>query len=262
MMENKKREIASLTKIMTCYVVCKLIKEYKVDAKSTYIQVSKLAASMNGTSANLQPGDILSIWDLLHGMMLPSGNDAAYSLAESFGTYIYLQSAEYKEKMKITPELAQQKIKNPMKYFLDFMNKTAYNLKMHNTYYANPHGLTHQHNKSTAGDIAKLSIVVLKDEIIRQIVSSKKYHCEIEQFEKSIRTSVWENTNKLLDEGWDGVKTGITTAAGPCLAASYTDCLNNQYIVVLLCSNSMEQRWVEASKLVKWVIENKKLLKI
>ena len=262
MMEHKKREIASLTKIMTCYVVCKLIREYNVDAKSTYIQVSSLASSMNGTTANLQPGDILSIWDLLHGMMLPSGNDAAYSLAESFGTYIYIQSAEYKEKMKITPELAQQKVKNPIKYFLDSMNKTASDLKMRSTYYANPHGLTNKNNKSTARDIAKLSIMVLKDDIIKQIVSNKKYCCEIEQSDKSTKISMWENTNKLLDDGWNGVKTGVTTAAGPCLSASYTDSLNNQYVIVLLCSNSMDHRWTEAAKLVKWVIDNKKVFKI
>jgi D-alanyl-D-alanine carboxypeptidase len=260
--EHKRREIASLTKIMTCYVVCKLIREYKVDPKTTYIQVSAMASSMNGTSANLQYGDILSIWDLLHGMMLPSGNDAAYSLAESFGTYIYLQSNEYKDKVKAYPDAANHKVKNPVKLFLDAMNKTAEDLKLTNTYYANPHGLMNQHNQSTAADVARLSTVVLKDDIIKQVVCTKKYYCEIEQDDKLNRTVAWENTNKLLDEGWDGVKTGVTTAAGPCLSACYSDGYGQQYVVVVLSSNSMDHRWGECIKLIRWIMENKKSFKM
>lgn len=78
------REIASLTKIMTCYLICNKIMKGKI-AKETVIKVSKMANSMIGTTSNLQPGDMLTVWDLLHGMMLPSGNDAAYALAEYAG---------------------------------------------------------------------------------------------------------------------------------------------------------------------------------
>ena len=83
--ENDRREIASLTKIMTSFVVIQIIRKIKLNPKKTLLQVSKNAASIGGTSAKLKPGDILSVWDLLHGLMLPSGNDAAMTLAEHFG---------------------------------------------------------------------------------------------------------------------------------------------------------------------------------
>ena len=65
-------------------------------------------------------------------------------------------------------------------------------------------------------------------------------------------TSKWgpfENTNKLLEDGFDGIKTGITETAGPCLAASYKD-----FIIVVLNSKSMNERWLEVKKLVKWIL--------
>ena len=60
------------------------------------LQVSKAAATIGGTSAKLKTGDVLSIWDLLHGLMLPSGNDAGICLAEHFGQYLYEVATRYK----------------------------------------------------------------------------------------------------------------------------------------------------------------------
>lgn len=66
---------------MTAFVVLQVIRKIKLDPKKTLLQTSRFAASIIGTSARLRNGDILSVWDLLHGLMLPSGNDAATSLA-------------------------------------------------------------------------------------------------------------------------------------------------------------------------------------
>ncbi len=60
------------------------------------LQVSKNAASIGGTSAKLKSGDILSVWDLMHGLMLPSGNDSALCLAEHFGAYLFEVATRYK----------------------------------------------------------------------------------------------------------------------------------------------------------------------
>jgi serine-type D-Ala-D-Ala carboxypeptidase (penicillin-binding protein 5/6) len=76
-LERERREIASLTKIMTCYVVLNLIERFKMDERNEMIEISEQAADTSGTTAELKPGDVLSLWDLLHGLMLPSGNDAA-----------------------------------------------------------------------------------------------------------------------------------------------------------------------------------------
>lgn len=86
-MEKDKREVASLTKIMTCYVVLNLMERFSLNDE-TLIEVSGDAAGVHGTSADLVEGDTLTIWQLLHGLMLPSGNDAAHALAEYFGALL------------------------------------------------------------------------------------------------------------------------------------------------------------------------------
>ncbi len=94
--ENDRREIASLTKIMTAFVVIQIIRKIKLNAKKTLLQVSKNAASIGGTSAKLKSGDVLSVYDLLHALMLPSGNDAATCLAEHFGQYLFEVATRHK----------------------------------------------------------------------------------------------------------------------------------------------------------------------
>ena len=79
--EYQKREVASLTKIMTCHVVLQLCKQWQLNISKTKILVSDVAANIRGTTACLKTGDLLSIEKLLYALMLPSGNDAAFSLA-------------------------------------------------------------------------------------------------------------------------------------------------------------------------------------
>ena len=88
-----KREVASITKMMTFYTVLKLIDKFKLDAHETLLTVSRSASKVNGTSADLREGDTLSLHQLFYGMMLPSGNDAAFLLAEYFGSL--LRTAKY-----------------------------------------------------------------------------------------------------------------------------------------------------------------------
>ena len=75
--ENESRQVASLTKIMTAYVIFHLLERYGLNEQKEMIKILPNCATLNGTSANLLPGDTLSAWELLHGMMLPSGNDSA-----------------------------------------------------------------------------------------------------------------------------------------------------------------------------------------
>ena len=78
------REMASLTKMMTALVTLELASELRLDIRSTFFKVSQRASTTIGTTANLVEGQVMSIWELLHGLMLPSGNDAAMVLAENF----------------------------------------------------------------------------------------------------------------------------------------------------------------------------------
>ena len=80
--------MASLTKIMTLYCCLRLQTQFNINPKTKFKKVSRNAAVLIGTSAQLKEGDILSVEDLYYGMMLPSGNDAAYTLAEFYGTHL------------------------------------------------------------------------------------------------------------------------------------------------------------------------------
>jgi D-alanyl-D-alanine carboxypeptidase (penicillin-binding protein 5/6) len=133
--ENVKREIASLTKIMTAFVTLQIIRQIKLNPEKTLLIASKRAAKVGGTSARLKPGDVLSIWDLLHGLMLPSGNDAATCLAEHFGEYLYEVTTKKRSG-------APMPARHASKYFIAEMNRYARALGMESTIFANPHGLS------------------------------------------------------------------------------------------------------------------------
>ena len=93
-MERVRREIASLTKMMTFYASLSLCDSLDIDYHKTMITVPKEVRKIKGTSAKLKPGEVLSIHDLFYGLMLPSGNDAAYTLARFFGRRVYMHGCE------------------------------------------------------------------------------------------------------------------------------------------------------------------------
>ena len=235
------REIASLTKIMTCYSVLKLTHRWNLDLRDIILNVTNQAASINGTKAGLACGDNLNIWNMLHGMMLPSGNDAAICIAEYFGQLLF---------RAMNPQIPSANTKSPVKYFITEMNLNVKLLGLHNTKFANPHGLACLHNKSTAKDLGLLCSVAMKIPKFREVVSCKEYTCTAIDKDNNLKEFRWINTNKLLWEGFLGVKTGITPHAGPCLASCYEDGKIG-VVVVLLDSRTMDARWNEAHKLTK-----------
>ena len=84
-----RREVASLTKMMTAYTILDLARQFKVKLDETYVPICSIAANVRGTSANLRKHDRLTAEQLLYGLMLPSGNDAAFALAKFFGRMIF-----------------------------------------------------------------------------------------------------------------------------------------------------------------------------
>ena len=217
---------------MTCTVVLSTLKVLDKENLESKVKVSLRASQMTGTSASLKQGDEVSVRSLLYGLMLPSGNDAAWALAEFFGGKLGTSTNK------------------PVKRFVSEMNKTARELGLNSTHYANPHGLMIKRNLSTARDVAKLANYSMKSEGFREIVNTRVYVAEIKGADGFLRFQNWENTNKLLGRGFDGVKTGITNAAGPCLCTSVSN--ESQIIIVLLNSRSLDDRWVEAKKLADW----------
>lgn len=252
--ENEGREIASLTKIMTCYACLQLAKALNLDLALEKAKVSKFAASVIGTSAHLRAGDQLSLTDLLYGLMLPSGNDAATVLAEYFGKILFKSSLEYKEQLDQGASEEQVQCIRPTRFFIREMNRVAKELQLKETIYANAHGLPNKLNTSTARDQALLCLAALKNKQFKQIVQTKKHTVKVENEGLETRVLEWKNTNLILDRGYDGVKTGTTSTAGACLASSLTR--NEQTVIcILLNSKSTDTRWIEAIKLIDYGFE-------
>lgn len=184
---ERKLPMASTTKIMTAVVV---LESDKTDKD---VRVSKNAASIEGSSMYLQEGEVISMMDLLYGLMLSSGNDAAVAIAEE--------------------------VSGSEEEFAKIMNNKAKEIGMSNSNFTNPNGLPNDEHYSTAVDMAKLCAYAMKNEKFRQIVSSKNYKID---GEGTAYPRILSNHNKLLSmyEGCVGVKTGYTKLAGRCLVSA------------------------------------------
>lgn len=228
-----KREIASITKVMTCVIAIEEMARLngKLDE---VVEISFCAANVQGTNAGLGFRDQIKIVDLLFALMLPSGNDAAVALSEHFGRRLQGSGTDVEK-------------------FIKKMNEKAQVLGMKDTHFQNPHGMSTSLNISTAFDVAILCQYALKIPFFRKIVNCEKYYCEI-SFGKGTKKLCWGNTNKLLKEGFIGVKTGFTPAAGPCLA-----CAIGNIVIVLLGCKYRRERWKDAIELLEWTKGIKKL---
>lgn len=215
---------------------------------------------MIGTSAELMAGSQLTIKELLYGMMLPSGNDAAYVLAEYIGTLLCLAKASFELPDEIhSPErflALREQTKKCVIAFTGEMNRRAGSLGMTRTHYSNPHGLSDKDNYSTCWDLARLCSYAMENKELAHIVATKEYSCLCPATAREYR---WTNTHKLLDEGWHGIKTGVTPAAGPCLASYYRGGKHKHVsvLIVLLCCDSMDLRYEETRLLLEHIVQSK-----
>ena len=227
------REMASLTKIMTCIIV---IEETMRNRRSFHeiVRISEQSVNVIGTKAGLQAHDSLKVWDLLHALMLPSGNDAALALAEFIGKLFDPAS--------------------PVSGFISKMNAMAKGLKLDVTTFGNPHGLSNLVNLSNAKNLACLVSYAMGNMLFRKVVGRRNYECMVFGSDGPRKVS-WENTNKLLYKGFCGVKTGFTPSAGPCLACCYEKD-GKKIVVILLRAKTMNSRWTEALRLVKWAFQD------
>jgi len=171
--------------------------------------------------------------------LLPSGNDASVALAEHFGD-------------RFDPPSGHPDEKDPLLRFVAEMNRTAASLGMKNTTYKNPHGLTAEGHLSTPRDLLILAHTVLQSPRFRGYVRTRRHGCKLDSATGYTRNIVWKNTNHLLPiEGYNGVKTGTTPAAGACLVSSGQR--NGVHLlVVVLGSVTGDARYVDARNLFRW----------
>jgi serine-type D-Ala-D-Ala carboxypeptidase (penicillin-binding protein 5/6) len=143
-------DIASLTKMMTLYLVNQCIKKNLCN-ELDIVTVPKDAVLLGGTTAYLKANDQLTVIDLLYGMMLPSGNDAAYTLAQFCGNLMLKDPKNNKKKLNY----------ESVAYFVKQMNSECRRLGFKNSKFLNPHGLSHLANQSTAKEIGRLGGITL-----------------------------------------------------------------------------------------------------
>ena len=208
------RDIASTTKIMTARVALQMVAADRplLDSKVTFDQQSD---QTSGSSSQLVAGESLPLRDLLYAMLLPSGNDAATAVGRHLGRRLPGEG-------------------DPLTRFVAEMNREAARLGLKGTRYLNPHGLPQKKHVSTARDLARLTAETLKDPLFRQMVSTREHRARVTQPDGQTREAVWRNTNKLLGiEGYQGVKTGFTSAAGSCLVSTGERGKDELIVVVL-----------------------------
>jgi D-alanyl-D-alanine carboxypeptidase len=218
-----RRDIASLTKLMTCFITYRYICIRMLDWNSKVV-VSAEAAAIRGTTARLREGDCVTVEDLLYGALVPSGNDAALMLAEVVGEFL-CDCWEYGHDAFVT-------------CFVREMNAFAQHLDLHSTTFKNPHGM-HAGNRSSASDLNKLALLYTREPRLLEICNTKLRKTRV-YMGRGYRTVVWENTNKLLGKGFAGIKTGTTVAAGACLC-TYVPSRN--VLITILQSASSDARW-------------------
>ncbi len=185
---NKRMTMASTTKVMTAIIVIE-----NLDLDEEY-DIPHEAVGISGSSIYLKKGERLTGRELLYGLMLASGNDAAYALA-------YLTSG--------TKEA-----------FVDLMNKKAVLMGLENTRFSDPCGLASKNHYTTALELARICAYALNLPLFKEVVSTQNF--KIRGADGTTR--YLHNKNRILGEmqGGDGIKTGYTSAAGRCLCASAT----------------------------------------
>lgn len=221
--EDIKSAMASTTKIMTTIVILE-----KSDLDET-VTVSAKAGGTGGSRLGLKRGDKASVKDLLYGLMLRSGNDAAVALAEHVG--------------------------GSVKEFAELMNEKASELGLTNTHFVTPHGLDDANHYTTALELAKLTDYAMDNETFAKIVGTKSTTIYINNQPRQIN-----NTNELLGvlNGVVGVKTGFTNNAGRCLVTE-TKRNNMDIITIVLGADTKKDRTKDSVNLIEYTFSKYKM---
>ncbi|MER7924162.1 MULTISPECIES: serine hydrolase [unclassified Streptomyces] len=231
---DTKLSTGSTTKIMTAKVVLSqsnLNLDSKVTIQKAY---SDYVVAKNASQAHLIVGDKVTVRQLLYGLMLPSGCDAAYALADKYGSG--------------STRAAR------VKSFIGKMNSTARTLGLTNTKFDSFDGIGNGNNYSTPRDLTKLASNVMKNATFRTVVKTKSYKAKTITKTGSTRTmAAWTNTNTLLSSysGAIGVKTGSGPEAKYCLVFAATR-HGKTVIGTVLASTSVTQRSTDATKLLNY----------
>lgn len=206
---DDRRYPASTTKICTAITVLE-----NTTILDLPMPIPNEAVGVEGSSLYLQRGEMLSVRDLLYGLMLQSGNDCAVALAVIVG--------------------------GSVPGFVKLMNETAVKAGAENTHFVTPNGLHDDEHYTTARDLCAISCYAMKNEIFREIVASKRHRTSYygHDYDRN-----FPNKNKILFnyEGGNGIKTGFTKRSGRCLVSSATRNGKTYICTVLNCGDMFEE---------------------
>lgn len=223
---EKQTPMASTTKIMTAIVVLE-----NVDLKET-VTIDAKSAGIGGSRLGLKKNDKITVNDLLYGLLLRSGNDAAVALANYVG--------------------------GSVEEFANMMNEKAKEIGLTNSHFIVPHGLDNEGHYTTAFELAKMADYALNIEKFREIVSTQTTTININGYTKAIY-----NTNQLVGSisGVYGVKTGFTNGAGRCLV---TSCKRDDLdiITVIIGADTTKIRTSDTIKLIEYANKNFDMINI
>ena len=224
---------ASLTKLMTALVTLK-----HADLNQTVTVGNEVLITDPGAKlCYFQPGDTLTIDQLLRACLIYSGNDAASALAVAVG------GSEEK--------------------FVKMMNEEAIRLGATSTYFENPHGLDREKHLTTVYDLYLIFLECLKYDAFREIISNASYDCTYQKSDGTQKTVTWMSTNEYLKGdkippagvNLHGGKTGTTPLAGSCLVLHTTDKIGKNYIAIVLGASDGETLYGEMNKVLDKIAE-------
>ena len=233
---------ASTTKLMTALTVLQNMKT--TDIVTIGSEINMIAA--DSSKAGFSQGQVVTVQELLEGLLISSGNDAAYVLAKAAGEAILKDNIANEGKTFTAAQCVER--------FVYEMNKNVRDMELENTHFMSPDGYDAADQYTSARDLSKIAIEAYNNETIRKI-------CGTQSEKSGTLNKTWVSTNALLNKSGQfyyqycvGMKTGSTGLAGKCLVSvaknGDTECIS-----VVLNDSTDEQRWTDAKKLLKFGVE-------
>lgn len=239
---DEKMHPASTTKLMTALTALQILDTD--DIVTIGKEVDMIAT--DSSRAGFSKGQIVTVRELLEGLLISSGNDAAYVLAKAAGEAIFEDNIAYEGERFSSEQCVER--------FILEMNKNVRDMELENTNFTTPDGYDAEGQYTTASDLAKIATEAYDNEIIREICGlSSKY--------SETLGKTWTSTNELMNKESNfyykycmGMKTGTTDLAGKCLV-SVAEKDDETCICVVLNEETEEGRWEDSVKLLKFGVE-------
>ncbi len=229
---------ASTTKVMTALVAIRhggLQDEIKLRQKVTIGQEAVITES-GASLCHINPGDTLTMEQLLYGLMLPSGNDAGAAIAVQ--------------------------VSGSIEEFAHLMNQEAKALGATDTHFVNPHGLHDEQHYTTAYDLYLIFQEALKEPLFRKLIATQKYTAEYTDAQGQPKSQTWNNSNQYLTGNQPmpnglsplGGKTGTTSAAGSCLIMGSRDDQDHEYISVIMKAENRQALYQDMTNIIMKIV--------